>query len=143
MSELFDVYRNTGSSVNIVPFVGHNTIRTACMGFEIKPASHETLEAMKLHLREGMEAGAHGMSTGLEYPPGSAAPTDEIIELVKVVSEYGGIYPTHIRNRDVNYFAAIDEAIEISRRTGVPAEISTTWLKSALMKVPCYGFSRK
>jgi N-acyl-D-amino-acid deacylase len=123
-SELFDVYKTTGCSVNIVPFVGHNTIRTACMGFQMTPARGEVLEAMQGLLREAMEAGAHGMSTGLEYPPGSAAPTEEIIELVQVVSEYEGIYPTHIRNRDVNYLKAIDEAIEIARKTNVPTEIA-------------------
>lgn len=123
-SELFDVYRRAGCSVNIVPFVGHNAVRTACMGYTMGLATPDDLEAMKGLVREAMEAGAHGLSTGLEYPPGSVATTDEVIELVKVAAEYDGIYPTHIRNRDVDYLAAIDEALEVGRQANLPVQIS-------------------
>lgn len=123
-SELFDVYRDTGCSVNIVPFVGHNAVRTACMGYTMQPATADDMIAMQDWVREAMEAGAHGLSTGLEYPPGSAATTAEVVELVKVTAEYDGIYPTHIRNRDVDYLAAIDEALEVGRQADVPVQVS-------------------
>ncbi|GAI49631.1 unnamed protein product, partial [marine sediment metagenome] len=78
-----------------------------------------------------MDQGAHGLSTGLEYRPGSFAKTDEIIQLVKVIEPYGGIYHTHIRNEADKLLEAIREAIEISKKTGAPAHIShlKTWGK--------------
>ena len=125
-----------GSSINLVPLVGHNAIRAAVMGKDFKrKAKPEEIEKMKEHVREAMEAGAHGLSTGLDYSPGFYADTNEIIELVKIVKEYDGIYATHWRRTGIRTetrrevkppekIKGIIEAIEISRKTGVPVQIS-------------------
>jgi len=124
----------TRISINYVPLVGHNTIRAQVMGedHEREPTKEE-LEEMKEFVREAMEAGAFGLSTGLDYPPGAYAKTEEIIELIKVVKEYGGVYATHWRRTGVRRgtrtkkkkkIRGIEEAIRISKETGVPVEIS-------------------
>jgi len=123
-----------GISINYVPLVGHNTIRAQVMGedHEREPTPQE-LEEMKELVREAMEAGAFGISTGLDYPPGAYAKTEEIIELVKVVKNYNGIYATHWRRTGVRRgtrtkllekIRGIEEAIKISKETGVSVEIS-------------------
>ncbi|MCL0056166.1 D-aminoacylase [Dehalococcoidia bacterium] len=121
-------------SVNHVSLVGHNTIRTEAMGadFERKPTAAE-LDKMKQMVAEAMEAGAFGLSTGLDYIPGIYADTAEIVELVQVVKDYGGIYATHLRSGGIgrgkarppaNRIEGIIEAVEIGRKTGVPVQIS-------------------
>lgn len=123
-------------SINYIPLVGHGTIRAAVMGEDHKrKANSKEIEEMKLHLREAMEAGAHGMSSGLDYAPGHYADTQELIELVKIIKEYDGIYSTHWRRTGIRTEArketrppekikGIIEAIEISEKTGVPVQIS-------------------
>lgn len=124
-----------GISVNYAPLVGHNTIRAQVMGNDYKrKAKPEEIKEMKELVREAMEAGAHGLSTGLDYEPGAYADTEELIELVKVVKEYGGIYSTHwrrtgIRKERVEFrppekIKGILEAIEIGKKTKVPVQIS-------------------
>jgi N-acyl-D-amino-acid deacylase len=76
------------------------------------------------HIAEGMSAGALGLSTGLIYPPGAFAKTDELIALSKVVADHGGIYMSHIRNEGERLIEAIQEAITIGRQAGLPVEIS-------------------
>lgn len=133
-------------SVNHVPLVGHNTIRAEVMGPDWKrdPSDRE-LEKMKELVREAMEAGAFGLSTGLDYQPGVFSKTDEIIELVKVVKEYGGIYATHWRRTGLRREKAkpitekikgIIEAVEIARRTGVRVQISHITLGYSITPLP-------
>ncbi len=134
--EFLKKIENRGTSINLIPLVGHNTIRAAVMGKDFKrKAKPDEIEKMKEHVREAMEAGAHGLSTGLDYSPGYYADTNEIIELVKVVKEYNGIYATHWRRTGIRTetrrevkppekIKGIIEAIEISRKTGVPVQIS-------------------
>ncbi|MCS7386793.1 MAG: D-aminoacylase [archaeon GB-1867-005] len=134
--EYLDKVESKGMSINLVPIVGHNAIRAAVMGEDFKrKAKPEEIEKMKEHVREAMEAGAHGLSSGLDYAPGFYADTQELIELVKVVKEYNGIYATHWRRtgirtetrREVNppeKIKGIIEAIEIGRKTGVPVQVS-------------------
>ena len=79
---------------------------------------------MEGFLREAMEAGALGMSTGLEFNPGREATTAELVRLNAVAGEYDGIYTSHVRNRDAGILAAIDEFLEVARAGGARAEIS-------------------
>jgi N-acyl-D-amino-acid deacylase len=79
---------------------------------------------MKEHVREAMESGAIGLSSGLIYPPGVYAPTEELIELSKVVAEYGGSYCSHIRNESDDVINAVEEAIRIGRESGASVVIS-------------------
>ncbi len=118
------MWEEEGIGINLALLIGHGTIREIVMGRENREPTPEELEKMKSLVREGMEAGAFGMSTGLIYAPSSFAKTDEIIELMKIVASYGGIYHSHIRNEREKLLEAIQEAIEISEKTGAPSHIS-------------------
>ena len=82
------------------------------------------MRAMEGFVAEAMHAGALGLSTGLEFKPGRAAPTDEIVRLNKVVGRYGGYYTSHVRNRDSEMQSSIDEFVTIVREGGTKGEIS-------------------
>jgi len=111
-------------AVNLVPLVGHNTLRIAAMGFEARGPTDSEIEDMRRMLEYEMEGGMWGLSTGLFYAPGSYAKTEEVIELAKVVRRYGGIYASHIRDEAHGVLSAIEEAIRIGRETGVSVQIS-------------------
>ena len=117
-------YETSGVAVNIVPLIGHNTVRAAIKGSSMEPASREELKEMAALVARSMEEGALGLSSGLEYPPGSASNTDELMALCRAVAEYRGVYVTHIRNRDVQYMEAIEEALDIGKQTGTAVQIS-------------------
>lgn len=118
------MWEKEGTGINLALLIGHGTVREIVMERENRKPTPEELEKMKSIVREAMEAGAFGMSTGLVYAPSSYAKTDEIIELMKVVAEYGGIYHSHIRNERDKLLEAIQEAIEISEKSGAPSHIS-------------------
>ena len=103
---------------------GHSTLRTAVMGLENRKPTNEEMEQMKQLLRECMEHGCTGLSTGLIYIPGTYADTDEIIELCKVVKEYNGIYCTHMRSESDHVIEAVEEAVQIAESSGVSLVIS-------------------
>lgn len=124
LAQLKARYENPGVSVNVVPLVGHNTVRAAVKGGDMGPPSDAELAEMARLVAEAMKTGARGLSTGLEYPPGSAADTEELIALARPAAAYGGLYATHIRNRDVRYLEAVEEALEIGRQTGASVQIS-------------------
>lgn len=124
-------------SANTALLTGHSAIRIAVMGFEDREATPEELKKMKSMLKEAMEEGSFGMSTGLIYPPGSFTSTDEIVELAKVMAPYDGIYASHLRNESYDVENAVAEAIEIGKRAGVRVQLShhkaygkTNWGKS-------------
>jgi len=123
-AELLDVYENEGVTPNLKSLAGQGTIRMAVMGMESSPADGAQMTAMQGHLRNAMEAGALGVSTGLMYPPGSFAETAELIELTQVVAEYGGLYASHIRNEDDDLLDSMREAIRIGEEAGVPVQIA-------------------
>jgi len=124
----FDEYlreeEKSGLGANIAHLVGHGAVRVAGMGFDARDPTDEELERMRGLVAEAMEAGAFGLSTGLIYPPGVYARTEEIIELAKVVARYGGIYDSHIRGEGRNLLKALEEAITIGEKAGLPVEIS-------------------
>ncbi len=122
--ELLDVYESEGVAPNLKSLAGQGTIRMAVMGMETRPADAGEMQAMQQHLRAAMEAGALGVSTGLMYPPGSFARTEELIELTKVVADYDGMYATHMRNEDDQLLESLEEAIRIGEEAGVPVQIS-------------------
>jgi len=121
--EYLSLIQEKGVAINVVPLVGHLTIKIAVMGFESQNPTSEQLEKMKFLVAEAMEAGAFGMSTGLTYPPDCYTTTEELIEICKVVSRYEGIYASH--TRVVNSVKkAVKEAIDIGENTDIPVEIS-------------------
>jgi len=122
--EFLSTVEKAGPSFNYATFTGHGDLRAFVIGKnDVQPTPAE-LEKMKQVLAETMEAGSLGLSTGLEYAPGSYAKTPELIELCKVVKEHNGIYATHMRNEDDTVEEAIEEALEICRKSGVSLEIS-------------------
>lgn len=113
-----------GLAINVAAMVPHGALRNAVMGVVPRPASSNELDGMKRVLDEAMEAGAVGMSTGLQYRPGCWSPETEIRQLVEVVGNHGGIYATHMRDRSEKYAAAINEAVRASRDTGAHLQLS-------------------
>ncbi|MCK4336499.1 MAG: amidohydrolase family protein, partial [Candidatus Aminicenantes bacterium] len=115
---------DTGMALNYATLVGHGTIRGAVMGFHDRPSKTDELLKMKTLLEENIINGAVGLSTGLEYTPGSFAPADEITELCYVVSRLNGVYATHMRSEGDFLLESLEESIDVSRKTGVSLEIS-------------------
>jgi len=113
-----------GLGINIASLAGHGALRLAVLGLDERPPSAAELDRLKSLLSEAMEAGAFGLSTGLVYPPGCFASTDEIIALGRVVSRYHGLYASHIRGERETILEAVAEAIRIGREAGVPVQIS-------------------
>jgi N-acyl-D-amino-acid deacylase len=111
-------------SVNVGTLLGQNNIRRAVMGRANRVATEDELKRMDTIVHNAMQEGALGMSTGLIYIPGSYTPTEEIVRLAKIVSSYGGIYATHMRNEGDSVVAAINEALHIGREANIPVEIS-------------------
>ena len=122
--EYLDYLGKHGLGHNIATLVGHSAVRTAAMGSARRAPTKTELEVMKDLVDEAMRSGAFGLSTGLVYPPGCFAKTDEIIELAKVVSRYGGMYTSHIRGERETIAEAIKEAILIGEKGGVRVQIS-------------------
>ncbi len=113
-----------GTALNLVPLVGHGSLRLAAMGFAERRANERELALMERLLEASLRVGAHGMSTGLVYPPGCFADTEELVRLCRVVARYGGLYASHIRGERETILEAVAEAIDIGRRAGVAVQIS-------------------
>jgi len=117
--------RLDGTSVNIAYLVGNSALRIAAVGWDDVPAEPRAIARQQAMLREGMEAGAYGLSSGLDYPPGSYATTEELAELAREAGRHGGFYHTHVRyplgDRFLDPFR---EAIDIGRRGDAPAHIT-------------------
>ncbi len=124
LKEFFRKLERQGMALNYGTLVGHGTVRYLVMGNEDREPNGKELEEMKRWVEQAMREGALGLSTGLEYTPGSNSSTDEIIELCKVVFENGGFYATHMRNEGDKVTEAIEEALEIGKKTNIPVEIS-------------------
>lgn len=119
--------RKLGVGVNVGQMVPHGSVRGKVIGSEDRHASDAELDAMRLLVREGMEAGAFGLSSGPFYAPGSFAPTSELIELAKVAAEFGGIYQSHIRDESdysIGVVAAVDEVIAVAEFGGLPGIVT-------------------
>ncbi|MEM4481774.1 MAG: D-aminoacylase [Desulfurococcaceae archaeon] len=124
--EFAEKLERRGISVNVVMLTGHNTIRIAVKGLDSSPPTKNELEEMKELLRESIEQGSWGLSTGLIYVPGSYSNKEEIMELAKVLKEFHKrlIYSTHMRNEGKYLLESVEEAIEIGEKAGVPVHIS-------------------
>lgn len=113
-----------GIGVNAFMFVGHNWVRRQVMGMADRAPSADELEQMRGLVRQGMEEGAYGLSSGLFYLPGNYAETEEVIELNRVAAEYpGAIYDTHDRDLGAayppfGYLKSIAEGIRIGEEAG-------------------------
>ncbi len=122
--EFFKLLEENKTAVNFVTFVGQGTLRAFVVGQDDRIATAEEIEQMKNLASEALDQGAFGISSGLEYTPGSFATTEEIIEICKVMRTKGGIYSTHMRNEADTVLEAIEESIRIGKEAGVPVNIS-------------------
>ncbi|HZK78908.1 MAG TPA: D-aminoacylase, partial [Gemmatimonadaceae bacterium] len=129
-----------GISANVGSFVGASTIREYAMGMHMGAASGAPLDSMRSAMRRAMEDGAFGLGSALIYPPGNFASTEELIEIAKAMSPYGGVYITHMRSEADQLLEAMDEAIRIGKEGGVPVEIyhlkaagKRNWSKAPMM----------
>lgn len=111
-------------SANVGVLVGHGTLRAAVMDRKPTAPTAVELAAMQAIVREGLDAGALGLSSGLIYEPGRFADTDELVALASVLRGTGAVYATHIRDESVRLVTAVCEAIAIGERAGVPVQIS-------------------
>ena len=124
VGEYLDAMEAKGISTNLGMVTGHGTVRIAAMGFENRKADEEEMQTMRNLLRQSLEDGAFGMSSGLIYPPGCFADTDELAELCEELVPYGAYYATHMRNENTEIVEALNEALEIGRRSGAAVQIS-------------------
>jgi len=113
-----------GIAVNYATLVGHGEVRGAAMGFNDRPPTAGELERMKAIVAENMDDGAFGLSTGLEYTPGSFAAPAEIVELCKIVAGRDGVYATHMRDEGDLLIESMTEAVDAARLSGVRLQIS-------------------
>jgi N-acyl-D-amino-acid deacylase len=121
--EYLDAVDRTRITPNMGWFVGHNSVRVAA-GLSGVQYTEGQMGAMESLVREAMEAGALGLSTGLEFDPGRRASTEEVVRLAQIVGEYDGYYVSHIRNRAKAIQAAIEEFLDIVRRSGTHGQVS-------------------
>lgn len=113
------------TALNVAAYSGHNTLRDAVMGSDyLRPASAAEAEAMQSLLEADLQAGALGLSSGLEYDPGIYSEQSEVMQLARVTAQHGGRYISHIRSEDRWFLDALDEIIAIGRETGIPVQIS-------------------
>jgi len=119
----FKRLEKVGTPLNIGTYVGAGQVREAVLGDVNRAPTAAELEKMKSLVDQAMRDGALGLSTALIYPPGHYATTEELIELAKVASRYGGIYGTHMRSEGQTEPQALVEALRIGREANLPVEI--------------------
>jgi N-acyl-D-aspartate/D-glutamate deacylase len=120
-------------AVNLATLIAHGSVRRQAMGTDDRAPTAEEMKQMETLVEQGMKDGAVGLSTGLIYVPGTYAKTDEIVNLARIVSHYGGIYATHMRNEGELVADAIRESIEIGEQAKLPVEISHFKISSKKM----------
>jgi N-acyl-D-amino-acid deacylase len=123
LGEYLETLERKGISLNVASHIGAATARTNLLASADVDPTPEQLEAMQEVVRRAMEEGALGVGSSLIYVPGTFAGTDELVALAATAGRCGGIYATHMRSEGGQLLEAIDETIEISRRSGTPAEI--------------------
>jgi N-acyl-D-amino-acid deacylase len=123
LGEYLEHLEKRGVSTNFGSFVGADTVRVYILGYENRAPDPKELELMRGLVRRAMQEGALGLASALIYTPGTFASTEELIELSRVVSRYGGIYISHMRSEGRRLLEAVDELLRIAREANVRAEI--------------------
>jgi dihydroorotase/N-acyl-D-amino-acid deacylase len=137
LAPFLDKVRQTPISINFATMVGQGSIRELVVGLANRKATPEEIEKMKGLAAQAMRDGAFGLSTGLYYVPGNYTPTEEVIELAKVVGRMGGIHISHMREEASHVLDSVRETIRIGEEGGLPTQIThhkiigqTNWGKS-------------
>jgi dihydroorotase/N-acyl-D-amino-acid deacylase len=124
IDEHYQKIEHTKISPNWAVFVGQGTIRQEVMGLENRDPTDSELSKMEMLIKEAMEDGALGISTGLFYVPGSFSSTSEVISLSKIAASYGGIYISHMREEAVDILKSVNETINIGIEAKIPVQIT-------------------
>lgn len=125
LAAFFDSLTATPTAINLASYVGHGTLRGLVMGDDFKRvATRDEVRRMDSLLQQEMDAGAIGLSSGLEYDPGIYSAGEELIELAKVAARNHGRYISHIRSEDRHFWKAVDELINIGREAHLPVQMS-------------------
>ncbi len=125
LAEFFAQLEASPAAVNVASYAGFGTFREEVMGEDYqRHATPDEVAEMKALLRTELEAGALGLSSGLEYDPGSFSTTEEVIELARLAAAHGGTYISHIRSEDRYFWEAIEEIIRIGREADLPVQVT-------------------
>jgi N-acyl-D-amino-acid deacylase len=117
-------WEKSRSSLNHALLLGQGTLRANAIGVVNRPLAPAELQAVLRAVEEGMDQGAYGLSTGLQYTPGRFTPRQEITQMARVVARYGGFYASHMRNEDATLLEAIGETIAVGREARLRVQIS-------------------
>jgi len=120
----FEKLARTPIAVNFGLFVGQGSIREAILGRENRKATEAEIQKMRELTRQAMLDGAFGLSTGLFYVPGNYTPTEEVIELAKVVGRMGGMHISHMRDEAAGVLDSVRETIRIGEEGGLPTQVT-------------------
>ena len=123
LAEYFSRLERSHAAINLATYVGATQVRQYVLHDENRAPTAPELDEMRKLVAQAMEDGAVGISTSLVYAPAFYAKTEELIELAKVASRYGGVYATHMRNESNAIMPALDEAIRIGTEANIPVEI--------------------
>ncbi|HXI89847.1 MAG TPA: D-aminoacylase [Blastocatellia bacterium] len=123
LAEYFSRLQRSRAAINLATYVGATQVRQYVLHDENRAPTAAELDEMRKLVAQAMEDGAVGISTSLVYAPAFYAKTEELIELAKVASRYGGVYATHMRNESNAIMPALDEAIRIGTEANIPVEI--------------------
>ena len=127
MTSQFEKWEKQGIGTNAASYVGHATARRLAMGMRNEAPTKEEMEAMKIFVKSGMEAGAIGLGSGLYYAPANFATTEEVIELAKIAASFGGSYDVHMRDEssyNIGLLGAVEETIKIAEEANIHANIA-------------------
>ncbi len=124
LGAFLDSVAKTPISINFASMVGQGSIRAQVVGVVNRKSTPEELAKMKELAAQGMRDGAFGLSTGLYYVPGTFTPTEEVIELAKVVGRMGGIHISHMREEASHVLDSVRETIRIGEEGGLPTQIT-------------------
>jgi len=124
VADTFRAIEASPASINFATFVGHGSIRALVIGEDDRPPTEDELDRMRSEVDRAMQQGAFGLSSGLIYPPGRFATTEEVIELAKVAASYGGIYISHMRQEGLDVLKSVAETIRIGEEGGLPTQIT-------------------
>ncbi len=122
--QYFECLEGFAPAINVATYVGHGSVRAAVVGYENRAPSPEETRQMKREIEMAMAQGAIGLSTGLIYPPGMFASTEELCELQAVAQPFGGIYSSHVRSEGDLLLQAADEFLTVVTTTGSQGQFS-------------------
>jgi len=123
LGQYLEYMQRKGITPNIASFVGATTVRVHELGEKDVDPSPAQLNRMRALVRQAMREGAMGVGSSLIYAPANYAETPELIAVTSEAAKCGGMYISHMRDEGPKLLEAMDELVEISRKSGAPAEI--------------------